>query len=188
MLKQTIKYKDLNENDITEDFYFHLNKAELAKMILTHGEGIEDWLQTIIDSKDGQLIIDTFEEIVKAAYGVRSENGTRFIKDEEHWLNFFQSDAYSEFFMKLVTDAGFASTFVTGLVPSTLSEQVAKEMQDVNLPELQKPDIPKDPKNLTPEHIMMMDDEQFAKLDSDRSVLVAMPSETLLAMYQRKNK
>ena len=35
MFKKTITYTDFNGNERTEDFYFHLSKAELAEMDLS---------------------------------------------------------------------------------------------------------------------------------------------------------
>lgn len=193
MLKQTIKFHDLDGNEVEDDFYFHVNKAELAKMVMTRGEDPEVWLQTIIDSNDGQVIIDAFEMLVKMAYGVRSEDNRRFIKTEDVWLDFYQSDAYSVFFMQLVTDAGFGAKFINGVMPADLQAEVKAELgdkmpvQDVELPELQKPDIPKDPRELQAFHIAAMTDEEFARLDRDRSALTLLDTNALLAMYERKN-
>lgn len=193
MLKQTIVFKDLDGNQVEDDFYFHLNKAELGKLVLSKKENPEEWLQAIIDSGDGALIIETFEMLVELSYGVRSENGRTFIKNKQVWLDFYQSDAYSEFFMKLVTDAKFGATFVNGLMPPDLQEQVKAEMekvrptQDVLLPDMPEDEgemIPIDPEKLLPHHITAMSDERFAKLTT--TDLNRMPRETLTAAYARK--
>ena len=197
MLKQTIVFKDLDGNQVEDDFYFHLNKAELGKLVLSKGEDMETWLQSIIDSNDGALIIDTFEMLVKLSYGVRSENGRTFIKNEQVWQDFYQSDAYSEFFMKLVTDAGFCAKFVNGLMPPDLQEQVAaetakmniaKRIEDTPLPDMPvyeaEEAIPDDPEKLLPHHITAMSDDRFERLTS--TDLNRMPRETLMAAYARK--
>ena len=166
MLKLPITYEDLDGNKVTEDFYFNVSKVELAKMVMEHGfvvgeekqsaTGVELYLQSIVDSRDGQFIMDEFEKIVKLSYGVRSENGKRFVKNDDVWLDFFQSDAYTVFFMKLVTDATFAAEFVNGIIPKDLQEDVAanlaaggmRSVEDVELP------APKDPKDMTREELL----------------------------------
>jgi hypothetical protein len=172
VLKQTIKYKDLDENELEEDFYFHLNKAEVAKFMLQHGGGknAENFLQSIIDSKDGQKIIDTFEMIVKMSYGVRSENGKTFIKNDKVWNEFFQSDAYSEFFYRLCTEADFGAKFVNGIMPADLLAQASAELLNSDSPmgkamenvELPSP-TPKDYSALTRQQLMELPREELVE-------------------------
>ena len=40
MLKKTITYTDFDDNERTEDFYFHLSKAEIAEMELSENGGL----------------------------------------------------------------------------------------------------------------------------------------------------
>ena len=42
----------------------------------------------------------------------------RFIKNQEVWDEFAQTEAYSKLFMELATDAKAASAFVNGIVPA----------------------------------------------------------------------
>lgn len=134
MLKKTITFKDLDGNDVTEDFYFNLSKAEVAEMELTMHGGLSTYLNTIVETKDGGAIISTFKEIVRCAVGRRSEDGRRFIKSDEITEDFLQTDAYSQLFMELVTNATSAAEFVRGVVPEDLAVEMDKVAKSEDVP------------------------------------------------------
>ena len=58
-----------------------------------------------------------FKDLMARTYGVKSEDGRRLIKSPELYEEFTQTGAYDEFFMKLCTDADFATEFVAGVMP-----------------------------------------------------------------------
>jgi hypothetical protein len=117
MLKKNITYRDYDDNERTEDFYFNLSKAEVLEMELGVSGGLTQMLNKIITEKDGARIISSFKEIVLKAYGEKSPDGKRFIKGKEIADAFAQTEAYSNLFMELATDAEAASAFVNGIVP-----------------------------------------------------------------------
>ena len=125
MLKKTITYTDFNGEKASEDFYFNLSKAEIAEMELSHRGGFSSYLQEIIEAEDGAEIISTFKRILTMSVGQRSEDGRRFIKNEEITNDFLQSEAYSELFMELVTDGNKAAEFIQAIVPADMAEAVA---------------------------------------------------------------
>lgn len=128
MLKQPITYTDYNGETVTENFYFNLTKAELFKMEVTaDGNSLQDHLKKVAESNNGQMIIDTFESILKQAYGVRSVDGKRFMKSPQLWEEFTQTAAYSEFFFAISTDAEKASAFINGIVPADLNSKATAE-------------------------------------------------------------
>lgn len=138
MLKKDITYEDLDGNEITETFWFHLSKAELAEMALgKEGKagGFETWVKTLINSNDGEVMTQTFKKILLSTIGERSEDNKRFIKNDQIRDNFVQSDAYSVLFMELMTDADKMSAFINGVVPSNMRDEVAKSIQ--NAPDLE---------------------------------------------------
>ena len=124
MLKETIKYTDYDGNEREEDFYFNLNKAELTEMQLSADGGLEKRIQKIVSSQNGKEIMALFKEIILKAYGVKSDDGKRFIKNQEVRDEFEQSEAYSELFMKLVTDADAAQKFINGIIPKDIANQI----------------------------------------------------------------
>lgn len=118
MLKKTITYTDFNGGTRTEDFYFNLSKAELAEMELTTEGGLAALIQRVVDTNDAPSIIKIFKEIVLKAYGEKSADGKYFNKSAEIANAFSHTQAYSDIFMELATDAKAASAFVNGIMPA----------------------------------------------------------------------
>ena len=118
MLKKTITYTDYNDVERTEDFYFNLPKAELMEMEMGAVGGLSGMIEKIVSAKDAPAIIKVFKELVLKAYGEKSADGKRFIKSKEISDAFSQTEAYSQLFMELATDADAASKFVNGIAPN----------------------------------------------------------------------
>jgi hypothetical protein len=127
MLKKTITYTDYNGVERKEDKYFNLSKAELMEMEMSTDGGWANMMQRIIDAQDAPSLIKMFKELILKAYGEKSADGKRFIKSPELSLAFSQTEAYSELFMELATDADAASNFVTGIIPAELAAEAKKQ-------------------------------------------------------------
>lgn len=117
MLKKTITYTDYDGNQRTEDFYFNLNKAELTQMELSHDGGLVKTINKIVATQDAKRIVEIFKDLILKAYGEKSPDGKRFIKSSELQDGFAQTEAYSELFMELATNADAAASFVNGITP-----------------------------------------------------------------------
>ncbi len=131
MLKKTITYTDYNGTERTEDFYFNLTKAEIMEMEMGTTGGLAEMIKKIVKTQDAPAIIKIFKDLVLKAYGEKSADGRRFIKTDEIKDGFAQTEAYSQLFMELATDADKASEFVNGIVPMTPDEQAkAKELAE----------------------------------------------------------
>lgn len=122
MLKKTITYEDYNGTERTEDFYFNLTKAELMEMEMSTSGGLAEMIQNIVKAQDAPSIIKIFKDLILNAYGEKSPDGKRFVKVNDAGvplsLAFSQTEAYSQLFMELATDADAASKFVNGIVPA----------------------------------------------------------------------
>lgn len=125
MIKETMTYTDYNGVERTEDFYFNLTKAEIMEMEMSTAGGLAERIQKVVDAKDQPAIIKIFKELVLKAYGEKSLDGKRFVKSEEIATAFSQTEAYSQLFMKLATDADAAAKFVNGIVPADLAAKAA---------------------------------------------------------------
>ena len=132
MLKKKITYPDYDGNERTEDFYFNLTKAEVVDMETGVDGGMQKMLEKIVAEKDNRRIMETFKEIVALAYGETSADGKRFVKSHELSEAFMQTEAYSELFMELLTNATSASVFINGILPQELAK-------GANTPTLVKP-------------------------------------------------
>ena len=127
MIKKTIKYTDFNGIEREEDYYFNLTKAEIAEMELSVDGGLAEKVKKIVAAKDMPTLVKIFKDLVLRSYGVKSDDGRRFIKSEQLRDEFTQTEAYSELFMELSTNADAAVAFVNGIVPKDI-ESGKKEL------------------------------------------------------------
>ena len=128
MLKKTITYTDYNGVERKEDFYFNLTKAEIMEMEMSISGGLTEMINRIVAAQDAPAIVKIFKELVLKAYGVKSPDGKRFIKSDELATEFAQTEAYSQLFMELATDADAASAFVNGIVPNVEGTDAAPKL------------------------------------------------------------
>lgn len=126
MLKETITYKDYNDVERTEPFYFNLTEAELMELEMSTEGGLAEMINKIVTAKDAPAIIKVFKDLVLKAYGEKSPDGKRFIKSAEIATAFSQTEAYSQLFMKLATDADAAAKFVNGIIPESRKKAAQK--------------------------------------------------------------
>ncbi len=130
MLKKDITFEDLEGKQVTERFYFGLNKAEVAEMELgAKGGSLAKVLQELIVEQDGQKIMDAFKRIISSSVGLKGDDGRRFVKSQEISDSFMQSDAYSELFVELLTNTTSAAEFINGIMPANLN--TGQPVQDV---------------------------------------------------------
>ena len=134
MLKKSITYTDYNGNERTEDFYFNLTKAELMEMEMSTTGGLAEAIKNIVAAQDAPSIIKIFKDLILKAYGEKSADGKRFEKKNGALAEAFaETEAYSQIFMELATDAKAAADFVNGIVPADLAKK-AEESQKNALP------------------------------------------------------
>jgi hypothetical protein len=129
MLTKKITYTDYNGTTRTEEFMFNLSKAELMEREMATTGGLENVLNSIIASNDQEQITNAFKQIILKSYGEVSEDGRKFIKVRNGVPlaeEFSQSEAYSELFMELSTNADKAAEFVNGIIPKDLASEAAK--------------------------------------------------------------
>lgn len=131
MYKKTITYTDYNGVERTEEFLFNLSKAELAEMELSKVGGYKAYIEQIIKSDDREEILDTFKTLILNSYGEKDESGKRFIKSDELSTAFSQTEAYSNLFMELITDADAAAAFVNGIVPPEIRQESEKAQKQL---------------------------------------------------------
>ena len=118
MLKKRIDYVDYDGNKRSEDLYFNLSKAEIAEMELSTKYGLSVMLQKLVDEEDAKKIMEIFKDLILKSIGEKSPDGKRFVKNQEIIDNFVQTEAYSELFIELATNADKASEFIKSIIPA----------------------------------------------------------------------
>lgn len=124
MLKKTITYTDYNGNERSQTYYFNLSKAEIAKMEMGVKGGFAEYIKRIIDAQDTPALAALFEDLIKKSYGVKSLDGNGFYKRASDLEEFMATEAYSQLYMELATNADAASEFMNGIVPADMSQKV----------------------------------------------------------------
>lgn len=124
MLKKHMKYTDFDENEREEDFYFHLTEAELAELELSHNDGLTKFVEKIIAEKDQARLVEFFKDFVLKTVGEKSFDGKMFVKNEKIRENFASTQAYSDLFMELATNAGAAAAFINAVVPKKIQDRI----------------------------------------------------------------
>lgn len=136
-----ITYSDLEGHTRTDKFFFGLTKSEVAEWEMEVEGGLSAYLEKLQemakelspkdeDGKDVEVdpvkareltrkISAIVKDIILRSYGEKSEDGRRFIKSKEIANAFYQTDAYSELFMKLMSGSGETLTsFVKSVLPA----------------------------------------------------------------------
>lgn len=132
MIQKTIQYKTFTGETITEDFNFHLSKADLIDLEIEVPGGLENYITKIVNARDPKSIIDILKLLINRSYGVITDDGKGFEKKQELLDKFKSTNAYSELYMSLLSDADAASEFIQGIMPEVdeaSSEKIKEEAQ-----------------------------------------------------------
>ena len=129
MLKKTVTYTDFDDNVRTEDFFFNLTEQEIAEMELSTEGGLGNFINKAVAAKSQVELIELFKKLILAAYGVKSADGRRFVKNDAVREDFMSTQAFSDIYMELVQDADKASAFFNGIVPKEKPVKNAIPMQ-----------------------------------------------------------
>lgn len=127
MYVETINYKDYDGNDRSETLYFNLTKSEFTKLNMMIKGGLANYIKKVMETQDGQEVLDLFDLIISKSYGEKSLDGRRFVKSPEAYKEFTETEAYNEFFFKLVTDAQYAAKVVNGITSSITDDPTIKK-------------------------------------------------------------
>lgn len=124
MYIKKIKYTDYNGVERSEDFYFNLSRGELAEMELGVSGGLTGMIKSIINTNDTPAIMNTLKTFIMKAYGVKSNDGKRFIKSDELSIEFTQTEAYSELLMEMFRNPEYAADFIKAILPADMVEML----------------------------------------------------------------
>lgn len=125
MIVYTETYTDFNGNKRTEDFRFHFNQAELLEMEMTTEGGFSARVQRIINANSHSELVQIMKKFVLDAYGVKSDDGRRFMKDVDIRRSLVECPAYSQIFMRLASDDKAAAEFINGVTPDDMPKPMA---------------------------------------------------------------
>lgn len=143
MISKDVTYTNFNNEQKTEKLWFHISKttvlmaeSDVYDKIMTLGKGLLDQATSIeaaekageIKSEDpfdkNSIIVanavrtmaQLLSGIVDLAYGIRSEDGDRFVKSPEVLANFKSSLAYETLFTDLLDNPSDMLLFIESLM------------------------------------------------------------------------
>jgi hypothetical protein len=127
MIKQSITFRDLEDREVTEDHYFHLNKLELLEMEINTEGGLQRYIDRLVETTDGTKAYYLFKSIILSSHGKKTDDAVSFEKDAAATKKFEQSPALGELIFGFIDDANTGAQFVRGLLPAHIVEEVEKE-------------------------------------------------------------
>lgn len=149
MFKKTMKFDDLDGNEMTQTFHFNYNKKEIAEL-LEFGEvqqfrsGREKLpleaqmkLLTIPVEESGlsqqansQQAYDIFQDLLLNAYGVKGEDNVTFKKSLEQREYWESHVAFIELVFEMLEDTALFNDFIMGCLPANLVSKVKADMAE----------------------------------------------------------
>lgn len=209
MIKQTITYKNYEDppQEVTEDFYFNLNKIEIMEMELDWEGGLKNYIEKLQKTTAGKEAYYLFKWIIEKSYGIKKSNN-KFEKEDDaghrHWKDFEDSPALSELIFGFISDGNDAAKFVQGLLPPGAVEEAQRELAkqqteepSTETPAVEAPTPPVAPEEKKDETAKRYDDYTTLELRemSDNDFFALLPSketdwtkEQLLMAMHRRNK
>jgi hypothetical protein len=173
VLKKSITYKNPFDEDeeFTEDHYFHLQESDIVELQVQYKAG---WIETMtkyIADGDNEKILEALKNVILKSYGKRSENGRIHIKNDSIREEFLGTAAYSALLIELLQNTDLMIKFFNGIVPTGISDPKVTNLSVV-------PD--ETVRVVTAKELEAMSSEDLAKLGVEiaaRKVVLA-PSES----------
>ena len=139
MLKRKITYVNpFTEEPVTEEHYFHISKAQLVDLQMEYlneppatdpatGNKLEGYaarLQHVVDNQDGPGVVEVLKDFIRRSYG--KKDGERFIRSEKISEEFESTEAFSQLYFEICTDAEAQAEFINSILPGGLQDEVNK--------------------------------------------------------------
>lgn len=116
MYRKRVKYKDYLGQDREEIFDFNLSDSEIMELEADYEGSITEMIAKLSKKNEHADVIKIMKKIVLMSYGVISEDGRRFIKNDEVRDAFYQTEAYSTIFTELATNDVKAAEFFERII------------------------------------------------------------------------
>ena len=116
MLKQRVKYEGFDGELIEEDLYFNLTRMDLIELNDRYeSKDMAAYMDKIVKEKNIKELYKVLKDIILMAYGTKSEDGKRFIKNQTVKDEFAESLAFSQLIEDFHETDTAMSDFVTGI-------------------------------------------------------------------------
>lgn len=136
MFKKTMKFDDLEGNEVEQTFYFNFTKKELVEMM--EFEQLEEKLERLTKPttetglsqvENARQAYDTFQDLILRAYGEKGADNVTFVKNERTKEYLKSHVAFVEIIFEFVENPKLAAEFVEKCFPEKLVKQAKKEIE-----------------------------------------------------------
>lgn len=144
MIKKTFTSTDLDGKPFEETYYFNISKYELMRVAFDLGidengdldfakdytpEQIAEATSMVFLADKVDDIMDSFEKIISAAVGRKSDDGKHLVKDGV-WDEFRSSSAYSDLIFSFLEDKDGMSGFMNAVLGPDVKSALAETNQE----------------------------------------------------------
>lgn len=121
MITKIVKYNNVDGEACEEKLYFNLTLSEAMDMEFADGKRLSERLMNVENADEGEQV-NLVQNLILSAYGEKSEDGKRLIKNDEIRENFKQSLVYDAFLRELLANPNEAQKFMETLIPNAPSK------------------------------------------------------------------
>ncbi len=130
MVKRKVTYRDFDGEERTDVFYFNLTEAELTEIELEYDGDMSNKLQIMRENRDGRGMFSLITNLILRAYGEKTSDGKRFVKNAEMREAFAASEAYSELLKGLLEDENKLTAFIAAIMPEDIRTKIEENLNE----------------------------------------------------------
>jgi hypothetical protein len=148
MFKKTMKFDDLEGNEVSATFYFNYNKKEVAELLefghisqfppSTPRLPLEEQLKVLTtpveesgftQQENNQAAYNIFQDLILDAYGEKGADNVTFVKNDRTREYFRSHVAFVEMIFEFLGNERLAAEFMEKCLPAKLVEAAKKEVE-----------------------------------------------------------
>lgn len=124
MFKHQVSYTNFDGKKVKEELWFHLSTRDIVPLTEKYGD-LQKYSEKLLKEKKNSDLLSFYEDLITTAYGERSEDGKRFIRNEKVRSDFFQSLAFDALLDSLLEDEKEMDKFF-GALAAPLQARIKK--------------------------------------------------------------
>lgn len=150
MFKKTLKFEDLNGDEVEQTFYFHYNRKEVAELIefgyvfqfrpddTSKSMPLEDQLKALstpveqsglTQEENTRQAYNIFQNLILDAYGEKGDDNVTFKKTRELRQYWESHVAFPELIIEFINNPKTAAEFIEYCLPPKFRQEAIDEMK-----------------------------------------------------------
>jgi len=145
MLTRTVSYTTLDGEPAQDTLHFHFTQLRFLDFLTKYGNTPGDFearARSIIDSGNTRLIVHLLKDFVLSSYGIRTDDGKRFIQNDEVRETFEDSLAFEAVIMEFMTNVTAMIEFIKNVIPTDLADKLPEHFDTTILEAVGEPAPP----------------------------------------------